>query len=81
MEKWMIYGLIAEVFIALRDVFSKDMINRYDYIDYILVANIIVFICTLVYLFVSKIHNTIPNPVIRILYGEEIQDSNPVRNH
>jgi len=61
MEKWMIYGLIAAVFIALRDVFSIDLINRYDYIDYILVANIIVFICTLIYLFISKREVKIPN--------------------
>ena len=61
MEKWMIYGLIAAIFIALRDVFSKDFINRYDYIDYILVANIIVFIGTLVFIFVTKRELKIPD--------------------
>ena len=36
MERWMMYGLVAAIFIALRDVFSKDLINRYDYTDYII---------------------------------------------
>ena len=35
----MMYGLVAAIFIALRDVFSKDLINRYDYTDYIIVAS------------------------------------------
>ena len=57
----MIYGLIAAIFIALRDVFSKDLINRYDYVDYILVANIIVFIGTLIFIFVTKREIKIPD--------------------
>jgi uncharacterized membrane protein len=50
----MMYGLLAAIFIAIRDIFSKDLINRYHYIDYIILANIIVFISTVIYLMVNK---------------------------
>ena len=43
----MIYGLLAAIFISLRDVFSADIINKYEYIDYMIVANITVFIGTI----------------------------------
>ena len=55
MEQWLIYGLIAAFFIAIRDIFSKDLINRYEYIEYILYANIIVFICTIIYIYLFNI--------------------------
>ena len=47
MEKWMIYALIAAIFISIRDIFSKDLINRYEYIEYIIYANILIFIATI----------------------------------
>ena len=55
------YGLLAAIFIAIRDIFSKDLINRYHYIDYIILANIIVFITTVIYLMVTKRTIKVPN--------------------
>jgi len=56
----MIYGLLAAIFISLRDVFSADIINKYEYIDYIIVANITVFIGTIFYILVTKKKVVIP---------------------
>ena len=61
MERWMMYGLVAAIFIALRDVFSKDLINRYDYTDYIIVASALLFIGSLIYLFISKRKVKVPD--------------------
>lgn len=61
MERWMMYGLVAAIFIALRDVFSKDLINRYDYTDYIIVASALLFLGSLIYLFVSKRKVKVPD--------------------
>ena len=55
MEKWMIYGLIAAIFISLRDVFSKDLINRYEYVEYVLYANLMIFIGTILYIYFFNI--------------------------
>ena len=55
------YGLVAAIFIALRDVFSKDLINRYDYTDYIIVASALLFLGSLIYLFVSKRKVKVPD--------------------
>ena len=57
----MMYGLVAAIFIALRDVFSKDLINRYDYTDYIIVASALLFLGSLIYLFVSKRKVKVPD--------------------
>ena len=54
MEKWVPYALMAAVFIAVRDLVSKKIFNKYNYIDYIIIANIIVFIGTLTYILISK---------------------------
>jgi len=54
MEKWVPYALMAAVFIAVRDLLSKKIFNKYNYIDYIIIANIIVFIGTLTYILISK---------------------------
>ena len=54
MEKWMMYVLLAAISISLRDVFSTDIINKYEYIDYIIFANIIVFIGTMIFVFTAK---------------------------
>ena len=56
----MIYGLLAAIFISLRDVFSADIINKYEYIDYMIVANITVFIGTIFYILVTKKKVVIP---------------------
>ncbi len=57
----MMYGLVAAIFIALRDVFSIDLINRYDYTDYIIVASALLFLGSLIYLFVSKKKVKVPD--------------------
>ena len=56
----MIYGIIAAIFIAIRDIFSNDLINRYEYIDYIIWANIIIFIATLFYIYLYDIQLEVP---------------------
>ena len=61
MEKWVAYGLIAAMFIAIRDIFSKDLINRYDYSEYIIYANIIVFMFTMIYIQVYDVKLKKPN--------------------
>ena len=60
MERWMIYGIIAAIFIAIRDIFSNDLINRYEYIDYIIWANIIIFVATIIYIYFYNIKLEIP---------------------
>ena len=54
MEKWIPYALIAAIFIAIRDFISKDIFQRYDYGDYVIIANIIIFIGTIIYIIYSK---------------------------
>jgi uncharacterized membrane protein len=61
MEKWMIYGMIAAMFIAIRDIFSNDLINRYDYTEYVIYANIIVFIFTIIYILTFNVPLKKPN--------------------
>ena len=53
METWLFYALLAAVFISIRDVISLDFIKRYDYIQYMVIANIIIFIGTMVYVFTT----------------------------
>ena len=48
------YALVAAVFIAIRDVFSSKIARKYNYIDYIVHANILVFLGTMVYVLFSK---------------------------
>ena len=60
MEQWLIYGLIAAFFIAIRDVFSKDLINRYEYIEYIIYANIIIAIATIIYIYTNNVSLKMP---------------------
>ncbi len=50
MERWVFYGLLAAIFISIRDIISLDFIKRYDYIQYIVVANIILFIGTIMFI-------------------------------
>ena len=54
MELWMKYALIAAVFIAIRDVFSSKIARKYNYIDYIVHANILVFLGTMAYVIFTK---------------------------
>ena len=54
MEKWIPYAFVAAIFIAVRDFVSMDIIQKYKYTDYIIIANFIIFIGTIIYLIVSK---------------------------
>jgi uncharacterized membrane protein len=54
MELWMKYALVAAFFIAVRDIFSSNIARKYNYIDYIIHANIIVFIVTMIYVLFTK---------------------------
>ena len=53
MKPWVIYAIIAAIFISIRDIVSNGLIKRMDYINYVIIANIIVFIVTIIYLNVS----------------------------
>ena len=46
------YAFIAAIFIALRDFISKDIFKKYSYVDYIIMANTIAFIGTIIYVIV-----------------------------
>ena len=48
------YALVAAVFIAIRDVFSSKIARKYNYIDYIVHANILVFLGTMAYVIFTK---------------------------
>ena len=54
MELWMKYALVAAFFIAVRDIFSSKIARKYNYIDYIIHANIFVFIITMLYVLFTK---------------------------
>ena len=61
METWLIYALVAAFFITIRDIVSLDFIKRYDYIQYMIIANIIIFVGTMIYVFGSGIKVKTPN--------------------
>ena len=48
------YALVAAIFIAVRDIFSSKIARKYNYIDYIINANILVFIGTIIYVVFTK---------------------------
>ncbi len=48
------YALVAAFFIAVRDIFSSRIARKYNYIDYIIHANIFVFIITMIYVLITK---------------------------
>ena len=54
MQQWFLYALIAAVFIGIKDLMIKDLTKRYSYIEYIIIANILIFIVTLIYIFTMK---------------------------
>ena len=53
MQVWVTYALLAAVFISIRDIISLDFIKRYDYIQYMVLANIIIFIGTMIYIHIT----------------------------
>jgi len=48
------YALVAAFFIAVRDLFSSSIARKYNYIDYVIHANIFVFIITMIYVLFTK---------------------------
>lgn len=54
MKEWILYSILAAFFISIRDIISNDLIKRMNYINYVIIANIIVFIGTIIFLNVSK---------------------------
>ena len=54
MQQWFLYALIAAIFIGVKDMMTKDLTKRYSYVEYIIIANIFVFVITLIYIFTVK---------------------------
>ena len=54
MKKWLPYAIMAAIFIAVRDLISRDIIYKYDYSDYIIIANMIIFIGTIIFILGSN---------------------------
>ena len=69
MEVWLMHALMAAIFISIRDIISLDFIKRYDYIQYMVIANILIFIGTMLYVFATdfKIQKPKLNDFIVIL--------------
>jgi len=63
MKEWYFYALIAAIFIGIKDMMTKDIANRYTYIEYVIVANVFIFILTLIYIFTMK--PTIKKPNVK----------------
>jgi drug/metabolite transporter (DMT)-like permease len=61
MESWVGFAIIAAVFITVRDYLSLDIIKKYSYINYIVYANIFVFIGTMIYLYFTDVPLIKPN--------------------
>ena len=63
------HALMAAIFISIRDIISLDFIKRYDYIQYMVIANILIFIGTMLYVFATdfKIQKPKLNDFIVIL--------------
>ena len=55
------YALMAAVFISIRDIISLDFIKRYDYIQYMVIANILIFIGTMFYVITTDFKIQKPN--------------------
>lgn len=53
MDHWKYYALVAAIFISLRDIMSKGLFDRMTYINYIIIANVLVFMATMVYVGVT----------------------------
>jgi len=54
MQQWFLYALIAAVFIGIKDMMTKNLTKKFSYIEYIIIANIFIFIITLIYIFTMK---------------------------
>ena len=54
MQQWFLYALIAAVFIGVKDMMTKNLTKKFSYIEYIIIANIFIFIVTMIYIFTMK---------------------------
>tara|TARA_B100001094_G_scaffold306437_1_gene337212 strand:+ start:9880 stop:10296 length:417 start_codon:yes stop_codon:yes gene_type:complete len=54
MNEWIYYGLVAALFISIKDILFTDLIKKYNYIDLMIITNIILFILTIGYLCYTK---------------------------
>ena len=61
METWLFYALMAAVFISVRDIISLDFIRRFDYIQYMVIANIIIFMGTMAFVLTTGFKIQKPN--------------------
>tara|TARA_Y100000389_G_scaffold192356_1_gene219698 strand:- start:365 stop:781 length:417 start_codon:yes stop_codon:yes gene_type:complete len=61
MQQWFFYALIAAIFIGIKDMITKDIANKYTYIQYILIANLLVFIFTVLYILTMRPKIQTPN--------------------
>ena len=61
MEAWVGFAITAAIFITIRDYISLNIIKKYSYINYIIYANIIVFIGTMIYVYFADIKLVKPN--------------------
>ena len=61
MQVWVTYALLAAVFISIRDIISLEFIKRYDYIQYMVLANIIIFTGTMIYVYATDFKIKKPN--------------------
>lgn len=55
MEPWIGFAITAAIFIAIRDYISLNIVKKYSYINYIIYANIFVFIGTMLYVYFSDV--------------------------
>ena len=61
MELWFFYALIAALFIGIKDMMTKDITNRYTYVQYILIANLLVFVFSILYILIMRPKMKTPN--------------------
>ena len=54
MQQWFLYALIAAIFIGVKDMMTKNLTKKFSYIEYIIIANIFIFIVTMIYIFTMK---------------------------
>tara|TARA_B100000900_G_scaffold107971_2_gene89908 strand:- start:2874 stop:3290 length:417 start_codon:yes stop_codon:yes gene_type:complete len=54
MQQWFLYALIAAIFIGVKDMMTKNLTKKFSYIEYIIIANIFIFIITMIYIFTMK---------------------------
>lgn len=54
MNEWIYYGLVAALFISIKDILFTDLIKKYNYVDLMIITNIILFILTIGYLGYTK---------------------------